>query len=114
MFSVGYRASLLLATSAIAWAGNADANETISYSYDSLGRLVRVERSGTVNNGVNAAQPDTPNNRTVQTIQVAGFLCPSDGDRLSGGRVAPRRHPAPLNRSLPPLPTAVSSSAVPK
>jgi hypothetical protein len=28
------------------------ANETVNYSYDAKGRLVKVERSGTVNNGV--------------------------------------------------------------
>jgi len=40
----------------------------------------------TDNNGVNPALPDTPNNRTVQCTQVAGFLCPSDTFRLSGSR----------------------------
>jgi len=39
-------------------------------------------------NGVNPALPDTPNNRTAQTTQIAGFLCPSDTNRLSGSRVA--------------------------
>ena len=28
------------------------ANETFTYTYDARGRLVKVERSGTVNNGV--------------------------------------------------------------
>jgi len=39
-------------------------------------------------NGINPALPDTPNNRTVQTIQVSMFLCPSDTNRLSGTNTA--------------------------
>ena len=34
---------------AAAWA-----TETVTYTYDARGRLVKVERSGTVNNGVRA------------------------------------------------------------
>ncbi|HEX8379794.1 MAG TPA: hypothetical protein VF619_04490, partial [Allosphingosinicella sp.] len=65
--------SLLLATSTLAWTASADANETIAYSYDSLGRLVRVERSGTVNDGVNAAYSyDPADNRTNVTVDTAG------------------------------------------
>lgn len=81
----GHRAGLLLATSAIALAGSAEAGETIAYSYDSLGRLVRVERSGTVNSGVNAAYTyDAADNRTNVTVggpSVAGggFEAPEIG-----------------------------------
>jgi hypothetical protein len=35
-------------------ASAASANETNTYTYDAKGRLVKVERSGTVNNGVRA------------------------------------------------------------
>jgi len=35
-------------------AGPASAGETITYGYDALGRLVKVSRSGSVNNGVSA------------------------------------------------------------
>ncbi len=67
----GHRAGLLLATSAIACAGSADAGETIAYSYDGLGRLVRVERGGTVNVGINAAYAyDSADNRTNVTVAV--------------------------------------------
>jgi YD repeat-containing protein len=38
-------AGALAATAALA-------SETITYTYDARGRLVKVERSGTVNNGV--------------------------------------------------------------
>jgi hypothetical protein len=69
----GHRAGLLLAASAIAWASTADAGETIAYSYDSLGRLVRVERSGDVNAGVSAVYSyDTADNRTNVTVSGAG------------------------------------------
>src|SRR5262249_29972787 len=37
----------------------------------------------TDSNGVNPAQENTPNNRTVQSIQITTFLCPSDSDRLT-------------------------------
>jgi hypothetical protein len=47
------RIAILLAGAAVAAVpALAIAGETIAYSYDARGRLVRVERSGTVNNGV--------------------------------------------------------------
>ena len=43
----------------------AQAAETITYRYDVHGRLVRVERTGTVNNGVNTSYTwDKADNRT--------------------------------------------------
>lgn len=43
----------------------AHASETITYTYDTRGRLVKVERSGTVNNNVKAEYVyDKGNNRT--------------------------------------------------
>ena len=43
----------------------ANASETVNYSYDARGRLVKVERSGTVNNGVKAEYKyDKGDNRT--------------------------------------------------
>ena len=45
------------------------AAETITYSYDARGRLVKVERSGTVNNGVAADYThDKAHNRTNVTV----------------------------------------------
>jgi hypothetical protein len=88
MLRGGHRASLLLATSAIAWSGNADASETIAYSYDGLGRLVRVERSGTVNNGVDVAYSyDSADNRTNVTVATSGS--PSGPAVAGGGFEAP-------------------------
>ncbi len=72
MFVSGHRAGLLLATSAIACATGARAGETVAYGYDSLGRLIRVERSGTVNNGVAAHYSyDPADNRTNVTVNGA-------------------------------------------
>jgi uncharacterized protein (UPF0333 family) len=56
---------LILGLLAIAGAAVAYASETITYKYDSRGRLVRVERSGTVNNNVTANYVyDKADNRT--------------------------------------------------
>jgi hypothetical protein len=47
------------------------ASETITYTYDAKGRLVKVERSGTVNNNVVANYThDKANNRT--NVNVTG------------------------------------------
>ena len=47
------------------------AAETLIYTYDARGRLVKVERSGAVNNGVKADYAhDKANNRT--TVVVTG------------------------------------------
>ena len=48
----GPRWALLAAGIAVIAASAAMAAETIVYRYDARGRLVRVERSGTVNNNV--------------------------------------------------------------
>lgn len=54
-----------LALAAVVVAAAAAASETISYSYDSRGRLIRVVRSGTVNNNVSANYSyDKADNRT--------------------------------------------------
>jgi YD repeat-containing protein len=51
----------------------AQASETISYTYDALGRLVAVGRAGTVNNGASAAYTyDPANNRTNVTVTGGG------------------------------------------
>jgi YD repeat-containing protein len=52
------------------------ASETVTYTYDAKGRLVKVERSGTVNNGVKAEYThDKANNRT--NVKVTGSPNPS-------------------------------------
>lgn len=58
----------IAAVAATVVAGLAHAAETITYSYDARGRLVKVERSGTVNNGVKADYTlDKADNRTNTT-----------------------------------------------
>ena len=48
--------------------GQANAAETITYTYDARGRLVKVERSGTVNNGVTTTYKiDAADNRRNKT-----------------------------------------------
>lgn len=61
---------IALAAAALAAAAAALASETITYTYDARGRLVKVERSGTVNNGVQAEYTyDKGDNRTnVDTV----------------------------------------------
>lgn len=56
--------TLLLASGATV----AQAAETITYSYDARGRLVAVQRTGTVNNNVNTSYTvDKAENRTNKT-----------------------------------------------
>jgi hypothetical protein len=56
---------VLLVILALAMAATAYATETITYSYDARGRLVKVERKGSVNNNVIANYSyDKADNRT--------------------------------------------------
>ncbi len=56
------------ALSALVAAAPAGAAETITYTYDARGRLVKVERTGTVNNGVTTDYViDKAENRTSKT-----------------------------------------------
>lgn len=53
------------------------AAETVTYTYDAKGRLVKVERSGAVNNGVKAEYAhDKANNRTNVTVSGSANLPP--------------------------------------
>jgi hypothetical protein len=64
------RIAILLAGAAVAVVpALAIAAETIAYKYDARGRLVRVERSGTVNNKVDTNYSfDKADNRTAKTL----------------------------------------------
>jgi YD repeat-containing protein len=56
---------LALAAAALAVTAAAVASETITYTYDARGRLVKVARTGGVNNGVKAEyEYDKGDNRT--------------------------------------------------
>lgn len=57
-------AAAAIVTATAAWAA-----ETITYKYDSRGRLIKVERTGTVNNNVRAEYKyDKAQNRTNVTV----------------------------------------------
>ena len=60
---------LLIALTVAALAATAMAGETITYSYDARGRLVKVQHSGSVNNNVTTNYSyDKADNRTNVTV----------------------------------------------
>lgn len=60
-----------LAFLALVAANAAQATETVTYTYDAKGRLVKVVRSGSVNNGVTSQYThDRADNRT--NVKVTG------------------------------------------
>ncbi|MGN6594679.1 hypothetical protein [Sphingopyxis terrae] len=62
---------LMLAFALVGVARSAAATETFTYTYDAKGRLVKVVRTGTVNNGVKTEYThDKSNNRT--NVKVTG------------------------------------------
>jgi hypothetical protein len=62
----------LLMAAAVSLATAAIAAETLTYRYDARGRLVKVERSGSVNNGVNTSYGyDKANNRNSMNVSGA-------------------------------------------
>ena len=64
----GLRTALLAAAIAIVAASAAMAVETIVYRYDARGRLVKVERSGTINNNISTNYSfDKADNRVAKT-----------------------------------------------
>lgn len=65
-------AQILIALAAGGVAVAAIAAETIIYSYDARGRLIKVERSGTVNNNVASSYSyDKADNRTNKAVTGA-------------------------------------------
>jgi hypothetical protein len=66
-----HREKIAFAVAALAVTAAAFANETVTYTYDARGRLVKVERTGTVNNGVKAEYKyDKGDNRTNVNVVV--------------------------------------------
>ena len=63
------RKHLLTALLLASWGSAAHATETVTYSYDALGRLVTVTHAGTVNNGQQTTYSLDPadNRKTVTT-----------------------------------------------
>jgi YD repeat-containing protein len=67
----GMKLCHLLVISSFFASGAANAAETITYTYDAKGRLVKVVRTGTVNNNVQTTYThDKVNNR--KTVVVTG------------------------------------------
>jgi hypothetical protein len=70
-------AGLLMATSVLAVATSVVASETVTHSYDALGRLVTTTSSGTVNNGLSTSIVfDPAGNRSTYTVTGAGGAPP--------------------------------------
>jgi len=66
------RKILLFALLTASVAGAAQAAETVTYSYDALGRLIMVSHAGTVNNGQQTSYTyDSADNRTNVTTTGA-------------------------------------------
>jgi len=66
------RLAFAIAGSLLISSAPALSQETISYSYDARGRLIQVQRSGTVNNGATTAyQLDKADNRTSKAVTGA-------------------------------------------
>lgn len=62
---------IAMGAAAVAMSVAAMATETVTYTYDAKGRLVKVVRSGTVNNGVATTYShDKADNRT--NVKVVG------------------------------------------
>ena len=69
---MGHVERLLLACGTLGLAAAAIASETITYTYDNRGRLVRVEHGGSVNNGIQSNYSyDKADNRTKVTTTGA-------------------------------------------
>lgn len=69
---------LIFAATAASLAAAAVASETVTYTYDSRGRLVKVERKGTVNNNVSAEYKyDKADNRTNVNVVSPNTTPPS-------------------------------------
>ena len=65
-------AFVMILASSLVLQSPAQAAETITYKYDAKGRVVKVERSGTVNNGVQTHYShDKANNRKNVTTTGA-------------------------------------------
>ena len=62
--------AILITAASLAISAIAHAAETVTFTYDAKGRLVKVERTGTVNNGVTTTYThDKADNRTnVKTV----------------------------------------------
>lgn len=103
-------ARFFLAALALAMASAAQAAETVTYSYDVLGRLVATTSSGTVNNGVTTQLGyDPAGNRSTYTVTGAGGAPPSGGGGGGGGGGSP-----PPSGNQPPVANPDTAPSIPK
>jgi hypothetical protein len=78
----------LWACSALALASAAQAGETVTYSYDALGRLTAATSSGTVNDGrTSSIGYDAAGNRSIFAMSISGApsFSVSEGAAVEGG-----------------------------
>lgn len=69
---MGRLEKVLVIIAVVGCAAAAAASETITYSYDARGRLVKVEHVGNVNNGITTTYTyDKADNRTNKTTTGA-------------------------------------------
>lgn len=67
------RCALYLVAAALSLAPAASANETLTYSYDALGRLVKVAHGGTVNSSTSSCYVyDRADNRSTVVVSTTG------------------------------------------
>jgi hypothetical protein len=79
---------LWLTASALALASSARAGETVTYSYDALGRLTASSSSGTINSGVTSSIGyDAAGNRSIFAASVSGApaFSVSEASAVEGG-----------------------------
>ena len=69
--SRGSTFGLIVAGTLIVGAGAASASETVTYTYDARGRLIKVVHSGTVNNNVTAEYTHDPADNRVN-VKITG------------------------------------------
>ena len=64
----------ILAGVALLFASPANANETVTYTYDALGRLIQASHAGTVNGGLQQSYAhDAADNRTGVTVSGSPY-----------------------------------------
>ena len=89
-------ARFFLATSLLALTASARGSETVTYSYDALGRLTATASSGTVNNGVaTSVAYDPAGNRSAYNVSGASGPPPSSPPPSSPPSSPPPSSPPP-------------------
>ncbi len=77
------RTALTIMASLLVCSTAAQADETITYSYDARGRLIQVARAGTVNNGATTTYSyDKADNRTLKSVTGASDPPPAAQTRV--------------------------------